>query len=272
MPTKYPVVIDPRQFNDRAGLRKARHFNSRSKILLGVQGCPKRPEKSQQPKPPPNAALTKISVSIGSKESRCFLKRSHRPLAIRLTTKTKDSAHANTRLANVKKYLESCIVDRKKLYSDQLQYRLILPKVELSRANIRKTFPMDILPRVAQILFKQEVFKDMEGVFLFHLPGTSNIRTLQSAQGLHIQLGNLTGAQFGKQGTRTQGITYITTLPPGPMVMDKPNKKTAAIFSHEIAHALFLPHASARTGSGSSGQGPALRGARQLPHRRRGAP
>ena len=87
-------------------------------------------------------------------------------------------------------------------------------------------------------------YRNRKGVYFFHLPGRDDLFKVKIA-----------GASFPDSSKREKAIVYITTMDAGYMThrVESDNsvidyKNNNAVSAHEIAHALFIPHAKWKTG------------------------
>jgi len=177
-------------------------------------------------------------------------------LTVKITSKRGPSTRAQTRLQNVKDYLASIILDRKAIYEHQRDgYDALVHNALGATGNTaNKQFPQTVVPRMLQEYIRDKHPND-EAIFLLHIPGRTNIKDLAwtAEADKPFTEASLAGALFAAESTRHQGILYVSSLPPGPNVTKGTTKKLEAIFAHEIAHALFLPHAKHRTGNDPGG-------------------
>jgi hypothetical protein len=84
-----------------------------------------------------------------------------------------------------------------------------------------------------------------EGIAFLHIAGRTNLRDLPEFKKGYQEL-KVTGAYYGDtlHTRREVGVVYLSTVDPGgPQVFQEASKSVQSIFSHEAAHALFMPHA-----------------------------
>ena len=156
---------------------------------------------------------------------------------------------------NVKNYLNS-------LFSDHfvIEKKPLLAAIVQEKDIYLKYYPTDPSERSNKTygwlvtLLMQEGFKDYieqkvaynnkKGIYFFHLPGRDDLYKVKIA-----------GASFPDSSRREKAIVYITTMDAGYMThrVESDNsvidyKNNDAVAAHEIAHALFIPHAKWKTG------------------------
>jgi hypothetical protein len=193
----------------------------------------------------PEAAITALRAEFPNHDRNASLK-------IKLTSKNGPSARGVNRLNNVKIFLKEALIDRMAIFEKQRDgYENIIHDARgITGFVAYKQFPQTILPMIAQAYIKNKHEED-DAIFLLHVPGRTNIKDMDWATEATrpYKETQLAGALFAAESTRNQGIIYISSLPDADNVKSTPSKKHEAIFAHEIAHALFLPHAMHRTGN-----------------------
>ena len=176
--------------------------------------------------------------------------------SIKIKVKGKYNDKTNrTRRDKVKNYLEQLFTDRV-----VIEKKTLLAEIVLQKDIYQKYYPTNPQDRNDKTygwlvtLLMQEGFKDYidqtptylnkKGIYFFHFPGRDDLYKVKIA-----------GASFPDSSKRDKGIVYITTLDAGYMtnrvegdnsVIDYKNNN--AVSAHEIAHALFIPHAKWKTG------------------------
>lgn len=81
-----------------------------------------------------------------------------------------------------------------------------------------------------------------DGIFLFHFPCESNVYALDFCPNTY-KPPRVTGAIYADMTQRrNQAVVYVATLPVA-VANPAPSKSLESVFSHELGHALYLPHA-----------------------------
>jgi hypothetical protein len=82
-----------------------------------------------------------------------------------------------------------------------------------------------------------------EGIFLMHIPGESNGYEFPDSNPRNEKPGQVIGAAYAEAtGLRNQTIVYLATISSNK-AREGETKSLKAVYNHEVAHALFMPHA-----------------------------
>lgn len=174
---------------------------------------------------------------------------------IKFKSKEDPSDNAKARLNLLKEFVKNSIIDRK-AWLEQIKREKAVPggEPDYKAVSLYDNFPLAFIPMLITEYIKLKHPKD-EGIFLFHVPGRSNLKDLAIAPlGRPFKEPSLLGGSFPEISTRHQGIVYISSLPAGPKVASSPSKTMESIFAHELGHSLFLPHALKKTGEPPGGE------------------
>ncbi len=191
----------------------------------------------------PDDGIAALRAEFANRDRNALLK-------IKLISKNGPSGRAIRRLDNLKKFLKDSLIDRKAIFqAQQGSFSIIHDARGVADRPVYKALPNSALPFMIQEYIRMNHSED-EGIFFLHVPGRTNLKDL--AWNLEYTRPykeiRLAGAYFAAESKRHQGITYVSSVPDGDHVSPSEDKDHAAIFAHEIAHALFLPHAMNRTG------------------------
>ncbi len=155
---------------------------------------------------------------------------------------------------NVKNYLEKLftnrvVIEKESLLAEIVQQRDIyleyFPTAPQERAN--KIYGWGVTA-LMQDGFKDYVdttatYNNKKGIYFFHFPGRDDLYKSKIA-----------GASFPDSSKRDRAIAYITTVDDGTHLTHRESdgnlinyKNNPSVVAHEIAHALFIPHANKKT-------------------------
>jgi hypothetical protein len=166
-----------------------------------------------------------------------------------------NSDNAKERRKNVEEYLDplfySVVIDRKFVW-EQMEYGRDLgweftDPGSFNRACRKSLADVVLLEQIIAEYVKLK-HADDEGIFMMHIPGENNAHDLPGVKVGH-QPPKLTGAFYGTAtGERNRAVVYLATVA-DDIASKGETKSIPAVFNHEIAHALFIPHALQVTGN-----------------------
>lgn len=159
-----------------------------------------------------------------------------------------DSDNSKTRWKVLRDFLLSIIPDRKAVADRVIGAIDLFHDRATFLRRIRRELPTQLLIPAWLEVFQRTYVPGRDGVFLINTAGRTNVRLLPDAGNGFLDL-SVTGASFNDAfpGEWQRGATYVASLPAGAGVDPAPTKAAPSIFSHELAHALFIPHAFSRS-------------------------
>lgn len=159
-----------------------------------------------------------------------------------------DSDNSKTRWKTLRDFLRSIIPDRKAIADIVIADNTLFHDRAYFLRCVRRELPTQLLLPAWLEEFQRAYVPGRDGVFLINTAGRTNVRLLPDAGNGFLDL-SITGASFNDAfpGEWQRGAIYVASLAAGAGVDPAPMKATPSIFAHELAHALFIPHAFSRS-------------------------
>jgi len=166
------------------------------------------------------------------------------PLTIQLHGHS-NSANAQKRNNKLLVFLEEIftkeiVIDRKAIFADRGSWGAY--GLFRSSSWFKSTFPDLFYDRFLKH-YVQQALPNAEGVVVLHTAGRSNILSLaQFCPGVIVS--PVEGGYYLEASDRRGvGPVHFSSIPPGTGVLATATKAAAEVFCHEVAHAMFIPHA-----------------------------
>lgn len=132
------------------------------------------------------------------------------------------------------------VIDRQAIYNDRVSW----PGYSglQSTSWFKSTFP-DLFYERFLDNYVQQAMADVEGIVVLHTPGRSNVIRLPQFCP-NIVVAPVEGGYYLEASNRRGvGPVHFSSIPAGAGVLATPTKSAPEVFCHEVAHAMFIPHA-----------------------------